>query len=200
MPIILANRLTENEICSIKLQMLDIITYPNSVLDAVAKDVELPLNKETQTLIRKMFVTVEGKGVGLAAPQVGVSLQLCIIKLDPEMVKKGFKNLEFVMINPKITFYSEVKNKMVEGCLSFPNQYYQIVRPANIGVEFTTIKNFKEFINGSDPVLVTKNLVANEWLSRVIQHEVDHLNGKVFINLGGKKIQEDDLDEHNIVD
>lgn len=180
--------------------MLDIITYPNPVLDQVAKDVELPLNLEIQTLIRQMYETVEGKGVGLAAPQVGVSLQLCIIKLDPDMVKKGFKNLEFVMINPKVTFFSEVKNQMVEGCLSFPNEYYQIVRPANIGVEFTTIKNFKEFISGSKPVLVKKKLIAGDWLSRVIQHEVDHLNGKLFINLGGKRIKDEEKDQHTIVD
>lgn len=182
--------------------MLDIVTYPNPVLDQVAPDVKLPLTKEIETLIRQMYQTVEGKGVGLAAPQVGVSLQLCIIKLDPEMVKKKFKDLEFVMINPKIKFYSELQSQMVEGCLSFPNQFYQIWRPSNITVEFETIKNFKEFIADKSvkPVVIKKVLNANDWVSRVIQHEIDHLNGKLFINLGGKKIQDDEKDQHQIVD
>ena len=182
--------------------MLDIITYPNPVLDQVARDVELPLNKETEVLIREMYKTVEGKGVGLAAPQVGVSLHLCIIKLDPDMVKKKFKDLEFVMLNPKVTFFSQVESNMVEGCLSFPNQFYQIWRPSNISVEFSTIKNFRDFVENKTvkPILVKKTLNASDWLSRVIQHEVDHLNGKLFINLGGKKIQDDEKDQHHIVD
>jgi len=182
--------------------MLKIVAYPNPVLDQIAPDVVLPLTGETETLIRQMYTTVTGQGVGLAAPQVGVSLQLCIIKLDPEMVKKKFKDLEFVMINPKITFFSETQNQMVEGCLSFPKEYYQIVRPANISVQFTTIKNFKEFIADKSvkPILVEKTLNANEWASRVIQHEVDHLNGKLFINLGGKKIEDDEKEQHTIVD
>lgn len=182
--------------------MLKITTYPKPVLDQVAPQVELPLDVKTKTLIKEMYLTVEGKGVGLAAPQVGVSLQLCIIKLDPEMVKKKFKDLEFVMINPKISFFSELESNMVEGCLSFPNQYYQIWRPSNITVEFTTIKNFKEFVQGKgvEPILVKKVINANEWLSRVIQHEVDHLNGKLFINLGGKKIEPEESEKHQIVD
>ncbi|MFM7855466.1 MAG: peptide deformylase [Flammeovirgaceae bacterium] len=182
--------------------MLKIIKYPAKVLQTPSSKVSLPLSQENQKLIREMYQTVIGKGVGLAAPQVGVGLQMCIIKLDKDMVSKKVKELEFVMINPKISFYSEIQNQMVEGCLSFPGEYYKIIRPANIQVEFVGIKNFLEFVKNDqiEPILENRKLIATDWLSRVIQHEVDHLNAKLFINLGGQKIQEDDLDGNEVVD
>jgi peptide deformylase len=182
--------------------MLKIVKYPAKVLQTPSQNVNLPLSDENKTLIKEMYQTVIGKGVGLAAPQVGVGLQVCIIKLDPDMVSKKVKDLEFVMINPEITFYSEVQNRMIEGCLSFPGQYYKIDRPANIQVSFTTIKNFKDFVKNekAEPILEKRKLIANEWLSRVIQHEVDHLNAKLFINLGGEKIEEKDVNGDEIVD
>jgi peptide deformylase len=167
---------------------MQIITYPNPILDQKADKVELPLSESMQKLIRDMFVTVEGKGIGLAAPQVGVSKQLCIIHLDPEIASKKDKNLDIVIMNPEITFYSDVKNRMVEGCLSFPDQYYEIIRPANISVDYDTITNLGQFLKGGvEPVVKRKTLLASEWMSRVIQHEVDHLNGNLFINMGGRE-------------
>jgi peptide deformylase len=168
--------------------MLPIITYPNPVLDLQAEEVKFPLDKATKTLIKNMWDTVKDQGVGLAAPQVGVSKQICIIHLNEDIRGKGHKELDFVMINPKITFYSQLEHNMVEGCLSFPDQFYEIWRPANITVEYMDEKGKKKILKGKD------------WLSRVIQHEVDHLQGKLFINMGGKKITENDIKNKHVVD
>jgi peptide deformylase len=147
-----------------------IITYPNKILLEQAKDVEFPINDYVKDVIKDMWTLVKDKGIGLAAPQIGESFNICIINMseNPEEAKK-MKIPDFIMINPKITFYSEVKNRMIEGCLSFPDQWYWLVRPANIVVEY-------QDTSGKRQVLKAKN-----WLSRVIQHEIDHLNGQVFI-------------------
>jgi peptide deformylase len=169
--------------------ILKIVTYPDPILSLQAKPVEFPLSSSVKGLIRDMWHTVDGIGVGLAAPQVGHSLQMCIIGLDPDRIpkKQKIKN-NFVMINPKITFQSELQSKMIEGCLSFPEEFWQINRSSNIIVEFFNEKGKKEIIK------------ATSWLARVILHEVDHLNGSLFINMGGKKLKKDDFDDSDIVD
>jgi peptide deformylase len=167
--------------------MLPIVTYPNPILEAKAQEVVFPLNGETKTLIKNMWKTVRGIGVGLAAPQVGVSKQICLIHLSE--VEKGKQAQDFIMINPKITFFSELEAEMIEGCLSFPDEFWKIWRPANIIVEFQSE-------NGKP-----QKIKANGWLSRVIQHEIDHLNGDIFIKKGGEKIAKDSLNhEDDIVD
>ncbi|MGL4757721.1 MAG: peptide deformylase [Patescibacteria group bacterium] len=154
-----------------------IVTYPNPILKSKAKDVQFPLDDYTKGVIEDMWRLVKDKGIGLASPQIGESLNICIINMsENEEESKRMKIPDFIMINPKITFYSEVKNRMVEGCLSFPDQWYWVVRPANIVVEF-----YDE--EGKKQVLKAKN-----WLSRVIQHETDHLNGNVFIEHPSAKI------------
>jgi peptide deformylase len=169
--------------------MLKIVKYPDPILSLVAKKVEFPLSNEVKTLIRDMWETVDGIGVGLAAPQVGHSLQMCIIGLDPDRIpkKQKIKN-NFVMIDPVITFQSEVQSNMIEGCLSFPDEFWQIKRSSNIIVEFYNEKGKKEIIK------------ASSWLARVILHEVDHLQGNLYINLGGQKLKQEDFDENDIVD
>ena len=166
--------------------MLPIVTYPAPVLSTPAAEVKFPLDPVTQQLIADMWDTVRGQGIGLAAPQVGVGKQICIIHLST--TEKGRQAKDFVMINPRITFYSQSEHLMVEGCLSFPDEYYKIWRPANITVEYQD-ENGKK-----------RTLKAKEWLSRVIQHEVDHLNAKLFINLGGEKMRPEELEGEEIVD
>ncbi len=164
------------------MSILKIITYPNVILDSQALPVKFPLSPDDKTLISDMWETVDSKGVGLAAPQVSVSKKICIICLDSEMIPKNQKiKNNFVMINPEITFSSQVNSNIIEGCLSFPEQYYKINRPSNIIVKFQNEKGKWEFVK------------AGGWLSRVIQHEVDHLNGKLFINIGGQKIETNDI-------
>ncbi len=174
--------------------LLKIITYPNPILEKVSEKVKFPLDEETKSLIKNMWETVNGKGIGLAAPQVGVNKQICIIHLPGELQDKPAKqklprkDLNMVVINPVVTFTSQLENLMVEGCLSFPNQFYEIWRPANITVEFYDENGKKNIIK------------AKEWLSRVIQHEVGHLNGQVFIKLGGKKVDEKEIANRKIID
>lgn len=163
-----------------------VITYPNSVLDQVAADVVFPLDTETRTLIADMWDTVRGQGVGLAAPQVGVSKKICIINVDEADLDEKAHNL--TLINPVITFESQMQYAMVEGCLSFPDQYYEIVRPANITVEYYDMAGKRH------------TLRAKQWLSRIIQHEVSHLNGELFINMGGRKLDEKELEGVDVVD
>jgi peptide deformylase len=171
------------------LSVLKIYSYPTEILKSKAKKVDFPLPQEIKTLIRDMWETVEDKGVGLAAPQVNESLQVCIICLDPEMLPKNQKiKNNFVIINPEIIFYSQVECKIVEGCLSFPEQYYEIQRPQNI------------ILNYQDEKGKPQQIKASGWLSRVIQHEVDHLNGELFINKGGRKIETSKVDKTKIVD
>jgi len=181
---------------------MKIVTYPNQILEKIAEKVSLPINPETRHLIKQMWDEVQDKGVGLAAPQVGVSKQLCIIHLDKEMAQKKDKKLDFVLINPKIIFFSEIQHEMIEGCLSFPKKYFEIIRPANITVEFVEIINFLEIIKNPKTEAKTriKTMQAGGWMSRVIQHEVDHLNGKLFINLGGKKIKEEETKNRSVIE
>jgi peptide deformylase len=148
-----------------------IITYPNPILDQPTTDITFPLDAYTKEVIQDLWQLVQGQGVGLAAPQIGEPLNMCIISLseNPEEAKKS-KLSDFLMINPSITFYSQVSTRMIEGCLSFPDQWYYVTRPANIAVEYYDQ-------DGKKHILKAKN-----WISRIIQHEVDHLQGKVFIN------------------
>ena len=181
---------------------MKIITYPNPTLEKQSKEVEIPLKLEDKILISKMYKTVQDKGIGLAAPQVGVSKQICIVVLDPDLADKKDKKLEFVMINPKLIFKSQVASWMIEGCLSFPEQFYEIERPSNIQVRFQTISNFKEVVKNPETkaVLKTETIKASKWMSRVIQHEVDHLHGNLFIHMGGKKISQQELSGKQVID
>jgi len=179
---------------------MKILTYPNPVLDKVAQSVKFPLSQETCDLIRNMYKFVQKKGVGLAAPQVGVGLQICIINMsDDKAIAKKFKNPDFVMINPQIIFESEVKSLMIEGCLSFPEEFWKILRSANITTKFETISNWKEFLRGDKPIIKKQTVMSKEWLARVILHEVDHLNGKLFINMGGEKLPPEKVSNEKIV-
>jgi peptide deformylase len=168
--------------------MLPIITYPNPILETVAEDVVFPLDTETKTLIRGMWSTVSELGVGLAAPQVGVSKRICLVHLSK--VEKGKSAKDLLLINPTIIFTSQIESEMVEGCLSFPDEYWKIWRPSNIHVEYFDEKGKKH------------TLKAGDWLARVILHEVDHLQGNIFIKKGGIKldITDEDTASHDIID
>lgn len=183
--------------------MLKILTHPNPLLEQKALLVKTPLSTEDKNLIKEMYKVVKGIGVGLAAPQVGVLKQLFIVHLSEEKVlmKEAGSLPDFVVINPKISFYSNMESEMIEGCLSFPDDYYRIWRPSNIIIEYTTISNLNNFLSGKyEPVLIRKKLKAKNWLSRILQHEYDHLNGKVFIKMGGEKLDPKELHDEEIID
>lgn len=140
---------------------MEIVKYPNQILEKKAKKVKNPLDPEIQELIKQMIITLqEAEGAGLAAPQVGKSLRICIVQYDGE---------SFVLINPKITSYSRNKEIGEEGCLSFPGNWLPIKRSERVKVRYT---------DETGQEIKTK---AEGMFARIIQHEVDHLDGILFV-------------------
>lgn len=152
--------------------ILPIVTYNDPVLrkktEPVAKN-----SSELQELIDNMFETMyNSNGVGLAAPQIGRSVQLFVTDTD-EMTneEEGEKKYgPLVFINPVIDSLDGDKVKYEEGCLSIPELRDEVARPELVTVSYL------------DRELNSKKLTASGWMSRVIQHEFDHLNGILFID------------------
>jgi len=163
----------------------NIVLYPNPILDKVSNEVVFPLDEETKSDIKDMWDVVKADGVGLAAPQIGVSKQICIIHLSE--VERGKQAQDILLINPKIVFESRVESLMIEGCLSFPEQFYEIWRPANVNIEYYDEQGKK------------KLLKARDLIARVAQHEVDHLQGKLFIKKGGRKMDPSEFTESTVI-
>ena len=142
--------------------MLDIKILGEEVLKKHSSLVP-KVDRPVQDLIQAMFETMyEGKGVGLAAPQVGESKRLFVCHATDDKPR--------VFINPEIIATSEEQVIFEEGCLSIPNVYCDVLRPAWITVQARD-ENGKIF-----------TLDARGYLARVIQHEIDHLNGMLFID------------------
>ena len=142
--------------------ILEIKENPDPVLrqkNAKIKDVSTP---EIQTLILNMTETMhEAKGVGLAASQVGVNLRLCLIEVEEKL---------YVLVNPKITAKSRKKILSDEGCLSFPGIFLPISRAAQVQVRYL------------DQTGNPQKIKADGLLARALQHEIDHLDGVLFID------------------
>ena len=149
------------------MSILKIIEYGNPVLRKPCKEVS-KISKKIKTLVADLLDTMyKANGVGLAAPQVGESLRLFVIDVsDP----KGPID-PIVFINPKIIKKSGAINSY-EGCLSFPQAYTNVRRYANVMVKALDV-------NGRPFIKEAKN---GELLARAIQHEFDHLDGKLFID------------------
>lgn len=147
--------------------ILPIYTFDHSVLRQETSQIEHDTN-ELQKLIKSMIATMRNAdGIGLAANQVGKSLALTVIDL------KHIEGMEdkdsLVLINPAL-IGTHGESVYEEGCLSLPGIREEIVRPEKVGVKFLD-RNLKEM-----------ELDADKMLARVIQHEVDHLHGKYFID------------------
>ena len=106
------------------------------------------------------------KGIGLAAPQVGIHKQLLVIDLDLE----NPANQPLILINPEIVTSSSSLETYEEGCLSIPEVYMDVIRPASIKVSFR------------DEMGRPKKMNADGLMGRCIQHEIDHLNGVLFVD------------------
>jgi len=140
---------------------LEIRKYPDPILSRKTAKIKNPLTPEIQDLILNMIATMRAEnGVGLAAPQVGQSLRLCVIQDE---------GVEYVLINPTIT--SKSKNKIIseEGCLSFPGQFFPIPRHEKVQVRYLDIAGKEAKIK------------AGGLLARALQHEIDHLDGILII-------------------
>jgi peptide deformylase len=146
--------------------MLKIVLAPDPALRKTCDPLE-QVDSHHQKLIKEMFETMyEANGVGLAAPQVGVNKRIFIIDAG---IREEIKN-PIAMINPIITNIKKNISIYEEGCLSFPGHYAELERPDEITVEYLDEYNKKQ------------RLVTKDFTSRVIQHELDHINGILFID------------------
>lgn len=149
--------------------ILPIYLYGQPVLKKVAEDIT-PEYPELKQLVENMFETMyNAEGIGLAAPQIGLAIRLVVIDLDPLSEDyPEYKDFRGVYINAHIVETSEETNSAEEGCLSLPGIHEKVTRPVRIRVKYLD-ENFVEH---------------DEWvegfLARAMQHEFDHLEGKVF--------------------
>jgi peptide deformylase len=151
-----------------------IIHLPEPILRKKAKPVT-KFDKDLQTLIDDMFETMrEAPGVGLAAPQINLPMQLAVVEYAEEEEEElpedapPPKKKQFVLINPEIIKASDEKVMGVEGCLSIPGLVGEVERYEAIQV--------KALNRHGKPV---KHKVDG-WMARIFQHEIDHLNGVLF--------------------
>lgn len=130
------------------------------------------IDERILTLLDDMVDTMyEKDGIGLAAPQIGILKRLVVIQVDDENLYK--------MINPKIT-KSSGEDVDAEGCLSVPNRRGEVPRPTNVTVEYTDV-------NGNLQTMDTEGLLA-----RCICHEIDHLDGVLYIDKMIREIEDDE--------
>lgn len=144
--------------------ILNIITHPDPRLRKMSTDIETKDlgSKELKKLIADMKRTmIEKDGVGLAAPQVGHNIRLITINTEQGAI---------CLINPKITKRSWAKETQEEGCLSLPDVFHKISRHKKICCKFTTELNKQGIIE------------AEGLIARGLQHEIDHLDGILFID------------------
>jgi peptide deformylase len=158
------------------MSLLPIIEVPDPLLRAASASVE-SVDNELQRLIADMFETMyEAPGIGLAAVQVAVPRRLVIIDLqDPDPVAEGEEEgppvkRPHVFINPEILTSSAARKSYNEGCLSIPEQYAEIERPDVVRARWLNVDGKQQ--EGEFDGL----------MSICLQHEVDHLNGVLFID------------------
>lgn len=150
-----------------------IVLTPNKILEEKCQKVT-NFDESIKDLAQDLIDTVKDaknpEGAGLAAPQIGVLKRVCVVRQffsdpqNPEMVSSK----EFVLINPEIISESNEKYIDIEGCLSIPDTYGKVERYENIEIEAQNVNGEKFKIN------------ANDFFGRVIQHEIDHLDGILF--------------------
>ena len=143
-----------------------IITEPNKLLRQISKPVN-GVGKEEQKLMDDMLETMyDANGIGLAAIQVGILKRLIVIDISKGEEKKN----PIFLINPSIVHQSKKTSVYEEGCLSLPGQFAEIERPAECTLKYVDL-------NGKQ-----KELKAEGLLATCIQHEMDHLEGILFID------------------
>jgi peptide deformylase len=144
----------------------EIIKLPDTRLRLVSKPVN-EIDDEVRTLVADMFETMyAAPGIGLAAIQVGIPRR--VVTLD--LAKKDEPKNPQVVINPEILWSSEERGTYEEGCLSIPELYEEVERPAQVKVRFTDLAGAVHEVD------------ANGLLATCLQHEIDHLNGVLFID------------------
>ena len=146
--------------------LLPILTPPHPSLRAKTRKVGPEDMERVRGLVPQMLATMyAAPGIGLAAPQVGVNLRLAVVDLQPDDAPAPI-----VLVNPEVTRVSEDWAVREEGCLSLPGQYADVSRPARVHVRYT------------DGDGKAQELDAEGLLAACVQHEIDHLDGVLFVD------------------
>jgi peptide deformylase len=145
---------------------LPILLVPDPRLRAKAKPVGAGDGEAVRALSERMLATMyAAPGIGLAAPQVGEMLRLVVIDLQKEDARSPI-----VLVNPEVVAESDETATREEGCLSLPNQYAEVTRPARVKVRYQDLTGARREIEGDG------------LLAACLQHEIDHLNGVLFVD------------------
>src|ERR1700712_547289 len=143
-----------------------LIILPDPLLRQVSKPIER-VDAETKRLAQDMLDTMyDAPGIGLAAVQIGIGRRMLVIDVSREDEEKT----PLVFINPEILSSSDEPSVYEEGCLSIPDYYAEVERPAQVTVKYVDR-------DGKDQMIDAEGLVAT-----CLQHEIDHLNGILFID------------------
>ena len=163
--------------------ILPIYTEPNPILHQTAQPVEV-FTPELEQLVANMRETMKNaKGIGLAAPQVGQSIALCVIEMEED--EDGDALPFLAVFNPRITWRSTRQANFVEGCLSLPGIEGTVRRPERIRVKAKDLQG--------QPIQIE----ADGLLARVLQHEIDHLSGTLFVSyLQKNKLHQKDIPDY----
>ncbi len=150
-----------------RMSLLPILIHPDPHLKKVCApvgEIDKGLRKLADNMLETMY---EAPGIGLAAPQVGVMKRLFVMDCVKE---ENAAPQPMVLVNPEVTWVSDDMNTYEEGCLSIPDQYADVERPAEARVRWTDLDG-KQHEEQFDKLWATCS-----------QHEIDHLNGKLFID------------------
>jgi peptide deformylase len=143
-----------------------ILIAPHPVLKRATRDVRPEDMAQIRDALPGMFSAMyKAPGIGLAAPQVGLGLRFALIDLSEGDVRDPM-----ILINPEIIEESETLASREEGCLSLPNQYAEVIRPEAIRMRYRTLDG------------TTEECEASDLLATCIQHELDHLDGVLFVD------------------
>lgn len=149
--------------------VLPIYVAPHPVLKKIAEPVAGPITPELRRLMDDMTETMyAADGIGLAAPQVGVSLRILVVDVWQRDGDGGKRPMH--LVNPEIVWSSPELNTYAEGCLSVPEQYADVERPARVRVRYVDYQGNSQEIE------------ADGLLATCLQHEMDHLNGILFVD------------------
>jgi len=144
----------------------EIVLMGDPVLRTPGEEVEV-FDEELQDLVRDMFETMyHAEGVGLAAPQIGLSKRVLVVDLRKEEQPEA----RVALVNPRLVWSSSETEKEYEGCLSIPGLEELVERPSSVRIE------------GRDPKGNEVVVEADEYFARALQHEIDHLDGVLFLD------------------
>jgi peptide deformylase len=147
-------------------ETLPILLVPDPILKSRARPVGVGEMERVRELVPLMLATMyRAPGIGLAAPQVGVGLRFAVVDLMPDD-----KPTPIALINPEVTARSEELATREEGCLSLPGQYADVTRPARVTVRYTDVAGAR------------RQIEADGLLAACLQHEIDHLDGILFVD------------------